>query len=151
MVALFSSVKKPKMFLDQGIWMSLVLVTRLSNICMIKYTHLLLLYFEQCIIFILWMSFQMFGLMISEYVPNTFLTHIYENDFGNFHEVFKTHNLPKFVKPIAKVLCRTCELHMFANLTRCWVFFFFWCKKQLFLHISLLLKQFSNLNTLIKL
>ncbi|VDD95038.1 unnamed protein product [Enterobius vermicularis] len=60
---------------------------------------------------------KMFGLMISEYVPNTFLTHIYENDFGNFHEVFKTHNLPKFVKPIAKVLCRTCELHMFANLT----------------------------------
>uniref|UniRef100_A0A915BE14 Bactericidal permeability-increasing protein n=1 Tax=Parascaris univalens TaxID=6257 RepID=A0A915BE14_PARUN len=60
---------------------------------------------------------QMFGLLISEYVPNTFFAHVYDNGLGTIRESFRTRNLPKFIKPIAKLLCSTCELQLIANLT----------------------------------
>ncbi|KAM3718154.1 Nose resistant to fluoxetine protein [Dirofilaria immitis] len=61
---------------------------------------------------------QMFGLIISEYVPNTFFAHVYDENMGMLRETFRTHNLPKFIKPIAKLLCSFCELQFIANLTR---------------------------------
>uniref|UniRef100_A0A1I8EAW6 BPI2 domain-containing protein n=1 Tax=Wuchereria bancrofti TaxID=6293 RepID=A0A1I8EAW6_WUCBA len=61
---------------------------------------------------------KMFGVIISEYVPNTFFAHIYDKDMGVLREKFRTHNLPKFIKPIAKLLCARCELQFIANLTR---------------------------------
>ncbi|KAK6107997.1 LBP / BPI / CETP family N-terminal domain protein [Brugia pahangi] len=61
---------------------------------------------------------KMFGVIISEYVPNTFFAHIYDKDMGVLREKFRTHNLPKFIKPIAKLLCARCELQFIANQTR---------------------------------
>uniref|UniRef100_A0A8R1TW70 Lipid-binding serum glycoprotein C-terminal domain-containing protein n=1 Tax=Onchocerca volvulus TaxID=6282 RepID=A0A8R1TW70_ONCVO len=61
---------------------------------------------------------QMFGVIISEYVPNTFFAHIYDENMGMLRETFRAHNLPKFIKPIAKLLCSRCELQFIANLTR---------------------------------
>uniref|UniRef100_A0A0R3S0P9 BPI1 domain-containing protein n=1 Tax=Elaeophora elaphi TaxID=1147741 RepID=A0A0R3S0P9_9BILA len=61
---------------------------------------------------------QMFGVIISEYVPNTFFAHVYDENMGVLREVFRTHNLPKFIKPITKLLCARCELQFIANLTR---------------------------------
>ncbi|KAL3984535.1 LBP / BPI / CETP family N-terminal domain protein [Acanthocheilonema viteae] len=61
---------------------------------------------------------QMFGVIISEYVPNTFFAHVYDEDMGVLRETFRTHNLPKFIKPIAKLLCARCELQFIVNLTR---------------------------------
>lgn len=60
----------------------------------------------------------MFGVIISEYVPNTFFAHVYDEDMGMLRETFRTHSLPKFIKPIAKLLCARCELQFIANLTR---------------------------------
>ncbi|CAG9534285.1 unnamed protein product [Cercopithifilaria johnstoni] len=61
---------------------------------------------------------QMFGMIVSEYVPNTFFAHVYDENMGVLRETFRTHNLPKFIKPIAKLLCARCELQFIANLTR---------------------------------
>ncbi|EFO18236.2 hypothetical protein LOAG_10260 [Loa loa] len=61
---------------------------------------------------------KMFGVIISEYVPNTFFAHVYDENMGVLRETFRTHNLPKFIKPIAKLFCAHCELQFIANLTR---------------------------------
>uniref|UniRef100_A0A915PVW3 Lipid-binding serum glycoprotein C-terminal domain-containing protein n=1 Tax=Setaria digitata TaxID=48799 RepID=A0A915PVW3_9BILA len=61
---------------------------------------------------------EMFGVIISEYVPNTLFAHVYDEGMGVLRETFRTHNLPKFIKPIAKLFCAGCELQFIANLTR---------------------------------
>ncbi|MFH4975885.1 hypothetical protein AB6A40_002594 [Gnathostoma spinigerum] len=60
---------------------------------------------------------KMVGFLISDYVPNTFFNHIYKNQLGTIKETFSVRNLPRFVKPIARILCSTCELKLVANLT----------------------------------
>uniref|UniRef100_A0A0N5A8J5 BPI2 domain-containing protein n=1 Tax=Syphacia muris TaxID=451379 RepID=A0A0N5A8J5_9BILA len=60
---------------------------------------------------------KMFGLLITEYVPNTFLKHVYENGFGSLHEVWGVNRMPALLRQIAATVCPTCELHVFANLT----------------------------------
>lgn len=60
----------------------------------------------------------MFGLIVSEYVPNTYFAHVYDEGLGVLRETFRTYNLPRFIKPIAKLLCARCELQLIANLTR---------------------------------
>ncbi|VDK87149.1 unnamed protein product [Litomosoides sigmodontis] len=61
---------------------------------------------------------KMFGVIVSEYVPNTFFSHVYDENMGVLREAFRAHNLPKFIKPIARLLCARCELQFIANLTR---------------------------------
>ncbi|VDN60136.1 unnamed protein product [Dracunculus medinensis] len=60
---------------------------------------------------------QMFGLLVSEYVPNTFFSHVYNNRLGIIQETFKANNLPKFARLLAKMVCSNCQLQLIANLT----------------------------------
>ncbi|VDM99037.1 unnamed protein product [Thelazia callipaeda] len=61
---------------------------------------------------------QMFGIIISEYVPNTFFAHVYDERVPIIRETLRAQNLPRFIKPVAKFLCGRCELQLIANLTR---------------------------------
>ncbi|TKR70329.1 hypothetical protein L596_022369 [Steinernema carpocapsae] len=63
------------------------------------------------------MGDKMVGFLISEYVPNTFFDHIYENNLGIIKETLRMDSLPKYLRPIAKLVCSTCQLQLTANLT----------------------------------
>ncbi|KAK0408936.1 hypothetical protein QR680_004249 [Steinernema hermaphroditum] len=63
------------------------------------------------------MGNKMVGFLISEYIPNTFFAHIYKNNLGIIKETLRMNNLPRYLRPIAKLICSSCELQLTANLT----------------------------------
>uniref|UniRef100_A0A914EFM4 Lipid-binding serum glycoprotein C-terminal domain-containing protein n=2 Tax=Acrobeloides nanus TaxID=290746 RepID=A0A914EFM4_9BILA len=61
---------------------------------------------------------QMLGLIVSEYLPNSFLYHLYNNNLGTIHASFNLRdNAPKGLRSIAKLACSDCKILIEANLT----------------------------------
>lgn len=60
---------------------------------------------------------RMVGFLISEYIPNTFFSHAFDNKIGNIAERIRAKDLPGVFKPIAKLVCWNCEVRLLAVLT----------------------------------
>uniref|UniRef100_A0A914PNW0 Lipid-binding serum glycoprotein C-terminal domain-containing protein n=2 Tax=Panagrolaimus TaxID=55784 RepID=A0A914PNW0_9BILA len=60
----------------------------------------------------------MAGLIVSEYIPNTFLYHVFDKSLGSFVESFNMKHVPKSLRPFARVICSGCMVILKANLTK---------------------------------
>ncbi|KAL3101289.1 hypothetical protein niasHT_028045 [Heterodera trifolii] len=60
---------------------------------------------------------QMLGLILSEYVPNTFFWHIFNAQLGHVTVSYSHRHMPHFLRSIAKMACADCRLVIGANLT----------------------------------
>uniref|UniRef100_A0A7E5A060 BPI2 domain-containing protein n=1 Tax=Panagrellus redivivus TaxID=6233 RepID=A0A7E5A060_PANRE len=60
---------------------------------------------------------QMAGLIVSEYVPNAFLYHVFDKSLGTFVESFNLRHVPPSLRPFARVVCSDCMVILKANLT----------------------------------
>lgn len=60
---------------------------------------------------------RMAGFLISDYIPNTYFSHVFENGLGNIEERFRAKDLTGVLKAISKVVCRKCEVRLSAVLT----------------------------------
>lgn len=58
----------------------------------------------------------MIGIAISEYVPNTIFSHIFDHDIGHFSETLTTADLPKSLRKLGKIFCSKCYLTVTAEL-----------------------------------
>lgn len=59
----------------------------------------------------------MLGLIISEYVPNTFFYHIFSRNLGFVSVTYSIQHVPKILSYIGKIACSDCKLFILANLT----------------------------------
>uniref|UniRef100_A0A914DNB3 Lipid-binding serum glycoprotein C-terminal domain-containing protein n=1 Tax=Acrobeloides nanus TaxID=290746 RepID=A0A914DNB3_9BILA len=61
---------------------------------------------------------QMLSLIVNEYVPNTFLYHLYNKNLGTIHASFNVRDkAPGGLKSLAKLACPDCKILVEANLT----------------------------------
>uniref|UniRef100_A0A1I7XHT7 BPI2 domain-containing protein n=1 Tax=Heterorhabditis bacteriophora TaxID=37862 RepID=A0A1I7XHT7_HETBA len=60
---------------------------------------------------------RMIGILLSDYVPNTLFSHIFDNDMGSIHERFEAAHLPKSIRKLGNMLCSKCYLDITAHLT----------------------------------
>ncbi|KAI1720637.1 nose resistant to fluoxetine protein 5 [Ditylenchus destructor] len=60
---------------------------------------------------------QMLGLIISEYVPNSFFDNIYARDLGKISVIYSLKHVPRALRSIAKLVCPECKVVLSANLT----------------------------------
>uniref|UniRef100_A0A915D748 Lipid-binding serum glycoprotein N-terminal domain-containing protein n=1 Tax=Ditylenchus dipsaci TaxID=166011 RepID=A0A915D748_9BILA len=60
---------------------------------------------------------QMLGLIVSEYVPNTFFYNVYDKNFGAVSVTYSLKHVPRVLRSVAKLVCPDCKLVVSANLT----------------------------------
>ncbi|CAI4225502.1 unnamed protein product [Auanema sp. JU1783] len=60
---------------------------------------------------------KMVGILVSEYIPNTILSHLYDNRFGSVHKRFVAADLPKALRKLGTVFCAKCYLDINITLT----------------------------------
>uniref|UniRef100_A0AC35TGN5 BPI2 domain-containing protein n=1 Tax=Rhabditophanes sp. KR3021 TaxID=114890 RepID=A0AC35TGN5_9BILA len=61
---------------------------------------------------------RMLGLVITEYVANTFLQHLYIHQVGTLTEQFLPNDAPRMLRKVLNTFCSTCKLVLNANLTK---------------------------------
>jgi len=60
----------------------------------------------------------MIGLIVGEYLPNTFFYHIYNNMLGHISVTYSLKSIPKALQSVAQVVCPDCKMVINANLTK---------------------------------
>lgn len=61
---------------------------------------------------------QMLGIIMGEYIPNTFFYHIYKNQLGRVSVSYTLKHIPKSLRSIGQIICSDCKMVVTANLTR---------------------------------